>query len=203
VQGRVYLEMLCRFPGKGEAFSRGLFQTVSGTTDWADFEIPFFLDKGHRPDLIKLNLVFEGKGPGPFGHLWIKDVEVRRAPLPPISPFAKDLGKRIKAFQPTDKPLTTDRVVREGEGWRIDSREKEFRTIHLFEVPNPGVDGCLLIYRLQMKTRLAGTAYQEDVVPVPQGHRRRPHRGRVLLERLRPRGVRQHGLDNLSGSLPP
>jgi predicted Ser/Thr protein kinase len=161
VQDRAYLEMLCRFPGKGEAFSRGLFKPVSGTTDWTDYEIPFYLDKGQRPDLIKLNLVIEGKGTGPFGHLWIKDVEVRRAPLPPLSPFTKDLGKRIKAFQPTDKTLTTDRVVRDGDGWRIDSREKEFRTVHLFEVPNPAVDGCLLIYRLQMKTSLLGTAYQE------------------------------------------
>jgi len=161
VQGPAYLEMLCRFPGKGEAFSRGLFNPVSGTTTWKEYEIPFFLDKGQRPDLIKLNLVIEGKRAGPFGHLWIKDIEVRRAPLPLVSPFTKDLGKRIKAFQPTDKPLTTDRVVRDGDGWRIDSREKEFRTIHLFEVPAPRVDNCVLIYRLQMKSSLVGSAYQE------------------------------------------
>ena len=29
-QGRVYLEMWCRFPGKGEFFSRGLQQAVMG-----------------------------------------------------------------------------------------------------------------------------------------------------------------------------
>jgi len=170
---RAYLEMLCRFPGKGEAFSRGLFNPVSGT-DWADYEIPFFLDKGQRPDLIKLNLVIEGPtfsltGPlGPLGPFWIKDVEVRRAPLPLVSPFTMPAGKRVKAFRPTDKTLTTDRVVRDGDGWRIDSRENEFRTIHLFEVPNPGVDGCLLIYRLQIKTRLLGSAYQEMWVRFPK-----------------------------------
>jgi hypothetical protein len=161
VQGRAYLEMICRLPGSGEFFSRGLFNAVAGTTDWAKYEIPFYLDKGQRPDRIKLNLVIEGKVGEPLGHLWIKDIEVCRAPLPAVSPFAKNLGKRVKLFQPTDKPLTADRVARDGEGWRINSREQEFRTIHLFQLPDPGVDGCLLIYRLQMKTKLVGTAYQE------------------------------------------
>jgi hypothetical protein len=161
VQGRAYLEMHCRLPGKGEFFSRGLFNPVSGTTDWIDREIPFYLEKGQRPDLIKLNLVIEGTPEAPLGRVWIKEVEVCRAPLPAMDLFAKDLGKRIKAFRPTDKTVTADRVVRDGDGWRIDSREKEFRTVHLFEVPNPGVDNCLLLYRLQMKTKLLGTAYQE------------------------------------------
>jgi tRNA A-37 threonylcarbamoyl transferase component Bud32 len=71
LKGRAYLEMLCRFPEFGEAFSRGLGNTVSGSNDWASYQTPFFLKKGEKPDLIKLNLVVEG-----VGRVWIKDVEL-------------------------------------------------------------------------------------------------------------------------------
>jgi hypothetical protein len=74
---RVYLEMWCRVPGIGEAFSKGFDNAVTGTTDWKTYEIPFLLEKGQRPDLIKLNAVTEGKGT-----VWVKDVELSRSPLP-------------------------------------------------------------------------------------------------------------------------
>jgi hypothetical protein len=77
LEGKAYLEMWCRFPGKGEFFSRGLANPVSGSNDWASYETPFFLKKGEKPDLIKLNLVVEGKG-----KVWINDVELLKAPLP-------------------------------------------------------------------------------------------------------------------------
>jgi hypothetical protein len=69
--GRAYLEMWCRLPGRGEFFSRGLDQPVSGTTDWSSFQVPFRLRKDQRPDLVKLNVVVEGRG-----KLWVKDVEL-------------------------------------------------------------------------------------------------------------------------------
>ena len=74
--GRAFLEMWCRFPGRGEFFSKGSHQSVSGTTEWASYEIPFYLKKGQKPDLIKLNLVIEG-----IGRVWIKDIELLRTPL--------------------------------------------------------------------------------------------------------------------------
>ena len=74
--GRAYLEMWCRFPGRGEFFSKGLDQVVKGTTDWGSYETPFHLKKGQRPDLIKLNLVVEGRG-----RVWIRDVELLKTPL--------------------------------------------------------------------------------------------------------------------------
>ena len=77
VKGQAYLEMWCRFPGKGEFFSRGLQNPVSGSNDWASYETPFFLKKGEKPDLLKLNLVIKGSG-----KVWIKDPEVLKAPLP-------------------------------------------------------------------------------------------------------------------------
>jgi serine/threonine protein kinase len=72
VQGRVYLEMWARFPGKGEFFSKGIANAISGTNDWSEYEVPFLLKAGRQPDLIKLNLTIEGTGT-----LWIKDVELR------------------------------------------------------------------------------------------------------------------------------
>jgi hypothetical protein len=74
--GRAFLEMWCRLPGRGEFFSKGLDQAVGGTTDWSSHEIPFYLKKGQRPDLIKLNLAVEGSG-----KVWIKDVELLKTPL--------------------------------------------------------------------------------------------------------------------------
>ena len=76
IQGGAYLEMWCRLPGQGEFFSRGLHHKVKGTTGWASYEAPFYLKRGQRPDLIKLNLVVEGPGTA-----WIRDVELFRTPL--------------------------------------------------------------------------------------------------------------------------
>lgn len=76
VEGQVYLEMWCRFPGKGEFFSRGLQTPLTGTTDWATEETPFFLKKGENPDNVKLNLVINGKGTA-----WIDDIRLLKGPL--------------------------------------------------------------------------------------------------------------------------
>ena len=73
-----YLEMWCRVSGRGEFFSRGLDNPLTGSNDWASYEIPFFLKKGEKPDLIKLNIVL--KGPG---KIWIKDIKLLKSPLPP------------------------------------------------------------------------------------------------------------------------
>lgn len=75
LQGRAYLEMWCRLPGRGEFFSKGLAQAIQGTTEWASYEVLFRLKKGQRPDLIKLNLAVEGRG-----RIWLKDVELSSTP---------------------------------------------------------------------------------------------------------------------------
>jgi len=72
-----YLEMWCRFPGKGEYFSRGLDSALTGSNDWGTFETPFFLKKGERPDLIKLNVVLKGSG-----KIWLKDIELLKGEPP-------------------------------------------------------------------------------------------------------------------------
>jgi len=76
VQGQVFLEMWCHFPGKGEFFSRGLQSPVSGTTEWISVETPFFLQKGENPDNVKLNLVINGTGT-----VWIDDIRLIKGPL--------------------------------------------------------------------------------------------------------------------------
>jgi len=78
VEGQVYLEMWCHFPGKGEFFSRGLQNVLSGTTNWATLETPFFLKKGEKPDYVKLNLVINGKGT-----VWIDDIRLIKGQLMP------------------------------------------------------------------------------------------------------------------------
>ena len=76
VEGQVYLEMWCHFPGKGEFFSRGLMTPLTGTTDWTTQETPFLLKKGENPDNVKLNLVIDGKG-----IVWIDDIKLIEASL--------------------------------------------------------------------------------------------------------------------------
>ncbi len=76
VEGQVYLEMWCHFPGKGEFFSRALHAPLSGSQEWTAQETPFFLKKGQNPDNIKLNLVINGKG-----KVWIDDIHLAKASL--------------------------------------------------------------------------------------------------------------------------
>lgn len=76
LKGRAFLEMWCRLPGGGEFFSKGYQQAVSGTVNWAHYEIPFYLKKGQKPDLIKLNLAVEG-----VGTVWLRDIELLKTPL--------------------------------------------------------------------------------------------------------------------------
>jgi hypothetical protein len=76
VEGQVYLEMWCHFPGKGEFFSRGLQTPLTGTMEWTTEETPFFVKKGENPDNVKLNLVINGRGTA-----WIDDIRLLKAPL--------------------------------------------------------------------------------------------------------------------------
>ena len=76
VIARGYLELWCRFPAKGEFFSRGFHNALKGSNDWASYEIPFYLKKEQNLDLLKLNFVLEGGG-----KVWLKDIEVSFTPF--------------------------------------------------------------------------------------------------------------------------
>jgi len=75
MDGVVYLEMWCGFPGKGEFFSRNVQTPLTGTMDWTTEETLFFLYRGERPEYIKLNLVVNGKGTA-----WIDDIHLLKGP---------------------------------------------------------------------------------------------------------------------------
>jgi hypothetical protein len=68
--------MWCRLPGRGEFFCKGIHQAVSGTANWARYEIPFYLKSGQKPDLIKLNLAVQGTGT-----VWLRSIELLKTPL--------------------------------------------------------------------------------------------------------------------------
>lgn len=72
--GQVYLEMWCGFDGLGEFFSRALHAPLTGTVDWTTQETPFFLERGQRPDRVRLNLVATGAGT-----IWIDRIVLAKA----------------------------------------------------------------------------------------------------------------------------
>lgn len=74
--GKAYIEMWCRFPGRGEFFSKGLNSAISGNTGWVTAEAPFYLKPGEKPDLLKLNVHVEGKGT-----VHVRDFKVLKTPL--------------------------------------------------------------------------------------------------------------------------
>lgn len=51
---------------------------LTGSEGWATYQAPFFLKAGQNPDLLKLNVVVEGRG-----RVFIKDVRVIRGPPQP------------------------------------------------------------------------------------------------------------------------
>lgn len=76
LDGQAFLEIWCAFAGKGEFFGRGLQSALSGNLNWNTSEAYFFLQKGQKPDNIKLNLVINGKGT-----VWIDDIKLIKAPI--------------------------------------------------------------------------------------------------------------------------
>ena len=69
--GKVYLEMWCRFPGRGEFFSKGVDQALKGSNDWGSYRVPVYLTAGQKPDLIKLNVTAE-RG----ARVWVQNLEL-------------------------------------------------------------------------------------------------------------------------------
>ncbi len=76
VDGNVYLEMWCRFPDKGEFFSRGFESSLTGTAGWTTIQTPFYLRKDENPVDVKLNIVIDGNGT-----VWVDDLKLFKAPL--------------------------------------------------------------------------------------------------------------------------
>ena len=67
VSGDGYFELWNEFGSKGEFFSRTLGDSgpmgkLSGTSDWREFELPFYAKPGMKPQRLRLNLILPGKG---------------------------------------------------------------------------------------------------------------------------------------------
>jgi len=73
LDGSAYLEMSCRFPDRGEYFTRGLAHGISGSKTWTLSRTSFVLRKGENPDNIRLNLIMTGPGVA-----WVDDVRLLR-----------------------------------------------------------------------------------------------------------------------------
>lgn len=67
LKGTALLEMWCDFPGKGEFFSRGVKQSVSGDQDWKTISTPFILKKGQKPSRVMLSIMVQGQG-----EVWVR-----------------------------------------------------------------------------------------------------------------------------------
>jgi len=76
LKAAVYPELWCRIPERGLFFSRGVDRKVSGHVEWAELEIPFYLESGQRADLVHLNLAFEGAGSVRLRDIRVSTVEV-------------------------------------------------------------------------------------------------------------------------------
>jgi hypothetical protein len=95
-----------------------------------------------------------------------------------MTDWAKRLGmdastgalQTLRLFTLTSPTLDTETVRVEGDAWRIDGEDTGFfarlfkkgHSIPLFEVGQPAVDQCLLVYRAKIRTEnLDGRAYLE------------------------------------------
>ena len=76
MRGISYIELIALFPDGEELISRGPRVPVSGTTDWRLADTVLYLDSGHAPDSVKLNLVVEGQG-----KVWLDDASLEVIPL--------------------------------------------------------------------------------------------------------------------------
>jgi hypothetical protein len=66
----------------------------------------------------------------------------------------------LRRFAPPGTLLTVSGTAVEGDAWRIVVDGQQ--SVRLFEIPDPGVEGCLLTYRAHLKTEgLEGRAYLE------------------------------------------
>jgi uncharacterized protein (TIGR03067 family) len=190
LHGRAYLEMWSRFPFGGEYFSKGLKNAVLGTTDWQAVEIPFVLQKNERPDMFKLGMEIEPNAPRDRPDpsklpetVWIKDIELWQAPLPPEMKrpshlkrtTTKDDGHMLE-FSPAQVASTEEGLTADQKGLRIEAREKRTVCLHkgsILQRPLPA-GGTLLTFRGQMKaSNLQGEAYLEMVCEFADG----PHKG--------------------------
>ncbi len=71
--GDVNLQMVIHFKNGGEV---NAYQTVKGQGAWTPMEVFGIVQKGQKPDMVKLNLLISGQG-----SCWVDDVHLVQQPL--------------------------------------------------------------------------------------------------------------------------
>lgn len=75
--GRAYLQLWARVPGRDELPGRDLKLAYARTRDFADAGAQVRLEKGLAPDRVRIDLVVEG-----VGKVWLDDLRLLAEPLP-------------------------------------------------------------------------------------------------------------------------
>jgi serine/threonine protein kinase len=129
-------------------------------SDWVTLEAryPAYVFHQADPPVIPANLRLAG-----VGTLWIKDIELVHIPPAQAPKIEPPLRKKdevvVKSFTYKDKPITKDFVNETLDGWRFTtSNEHSFR---LFELIDPDLEGCRLIFRARMRSSLLTGAHLE------------------------------------------
>jgi hypothetical protein len=73
--GDAYLQMQVHFPAGGEVTAQNYQNALHGTSDWKTLETSLRLQKGQKPDSVRLGLVVNG-----VGTVWIDDIHLIKAP---------------------------------------------------------------------------------------------------------------------------
>jgi hypothetical protein len=156
LSGSAYLEMWVHVPGaKKEIPVRGQACVSTSKIPWAKCEVLFPLSKEQVPDHVTLNLIVNGRGT-----LWLKNAMLQGEAV-----ALKTLGTKIQS------DLAEEAVGIE-TGWptTINITATDVRDKHL--------DQTTLTYTAEMKSeKLAGSAYLEMWVHVPNGSQTIPVRG--------------------------
>jgi hypothetical protein len=67
--------MQVHFPAGGEVTAQNYQNALHGTSDWKTLETSLRLQKGQKPDSVRLGLVVNG-----VGTVWIDDIHLIKAP---------------------------------------------------------------------------------------------------------------------------
>ena len=111
-----YPRLVARFSGGTAKDTIGTPSLAArGDTNWTTYEVALDLKAGERPELVELGLHMEGKGTSDSdkqrkNQVWIKDVELLRAPLPAAAArtSVNDAGSSAEGWTPLlgEKDLT-------------------------------------------------------------------------------------------------
>jgi|GEM_PF-484734 len=172
VEETAYLEMWNVMPDGSRYFSRtlderGTMRTIQGSSNWRDFELPFYLME-HKPESVTLeiNIVMPGKGTIEVTGLTVSDLP----PMPPLAIAAEDKATqppRINIFdRDASIPLPNNVDVFKVENDQSAPKTERVATIEY----NPSSSAYVVSGEVQYLD-VEGTAYLEMWNVMPDGKR--------------------------------